>query len=260
MENSGINKMCDKRSKICSNCNIEKELSFFYKDKRGKNGLAASCKECFCVKQKKYIKDNPDKVRESKKKSNKINYDLNKEKFLEKSRIYRENNPEKVAERHKSYREENPEKIKESQRKCKEKNPDSIKESNKKWRKANSDIVNKNYKVYRKKNPHIIVCRNILRHCLEHFNKKKGLETKTNDLLGYSALELKNHMITLFTKGMSWDNHGEWHIDHIKPVSKFDKDTPMNIVNALSNLRPLWATTREINGIIYEGNLNRPKI
>lgn len=31
----------------------------------------------------------------------------------------------------------------------------------------------------------------------------------------------------------------------------------MDIVNALSNLRPLWATTREINGIIYEGNLNR---
>jgi len=58
---------------------------------------------------------------------------------------------------------------------------------------------------------------------------------------------------------MSWENHGEWHIDHIKPVSSFDKDTPMNIVNALSNLQPLWKTTREINGIIYEGNLNKGK-
>lgn len=28
---------------------------------------------------------------------------------------------------------------------------------------------------------------------------------------------------------------------------------------ALENLRPMWSTTREINGIIYEGNLNKKK-
>lgn len=82
-------------------------------------------------------------------------------------------------------------------------------------------------------------------------------EGHTIDLLGYSVLDLQNHMINLFTEGMSWDNHGEWHIDHIKRVCEFDKDTHPSIVNALSNLRPLWATTREINGVVYEGNLNR---
>jgi len=41
---------------------------------------------------------------------------------------------------------------------------------------------------------------------------------------------------------MSWENHGEWHIDHIKMVNDFDKETPMNIVNSLDNLRPLWAS------------------
>lgn len=56
---------------------------------------------------------------------------------------------------------------------------------------------------------------------------------------------------------MSWDNYGEWHIDHIKPLTKFDKDTPIHIVNALSNLQPLWKTTREINGNLYLGNLNK---
>jgi hypothetical protein len=30
-------------------------------------------------------------------------------------------------------------------------------------------------------------------------------------------------------------------------------------VCALSNLQPMWSTTREINGIIYEGNLNKGK-
>ena len=78
-------------------------------------------------------------------------------------------------------------------------------------------------------------------------------------MLGYSALDLKQHIESMFTEGMSWDNHGEWHIDHIKQVVSFNSDTAPSVVNALSNLRPLWATTREINGIIYEGNLNRPK-
>ena len=74
-----------------------------------------------------------------------------------------------------------------------------------------------------------------------------------------SMIDLKNYIESLFTEGMSWDNYGEWHIDHITQVISFDKETPSNIVNALSNLRPLWATTREINGVMYEGNLNRLK-
>ena len=99
--------------------------------------------------------------------------------------------------------------------------------------------------------------RNLLKHTLERLGKTK--ESKTIDLLGYSALELKEYITSKFTDGMSWDNYGEWHIDHILGVINFDKRTSPNIVNALSNIRPLWATTREINGVIYEGNLNRIK-
>ncbi len=62
------------------------------------------------------------------------------------------------------------------------------------------------------------------------------------------------------TENMSWENHGEWHVDHIKPVSSFDTTEHPSVVNALSNLRPIWSTSRVINGIYYEGNLNRNKI
>jgi hypothetical protein len=82
-------------------------------------------------------------------------------------------------------------------------------------------------------------------------------EGHTIDLLGYSAKDLENRMIELFTEGMSWANYGEWQIDHIIRVREFDKDTSPSVVNALSNLRPLWKTTRVINGVVYEGNLNR---
>ncbi len=78
-------------------------------------------------------------------------------------------------------------------------------------------------------------------------------------MLGYSALELKHHIEKQFTTGMTWKNYGEWHIDHIKGVINFDSNTNVKIVCALDNLRPLWSTTREIDGVIYEGNLNRPK-
>lgn len=67
-------------------------------------------------------------------------------------------------------------------------------------------------------------------------------EGKTNELLGYSALELKEHIEKQFTDGMSWDNWGKWYIDHVKPVSKFDKSEKISIINSLDNLQPLWAT------------------
>lgn len=111
---------------------------------------------------------------------------------------------------------------------------------------------------FNENNPHIVAWRSLLRNTLERLNKKK--EGHTIDLLGYSALDLKLHVESLFTPEMNWSNYGEWHIDHIKMVCEFDKETAMDVVNALSNLRPLWATSRTINGIFYGGNLNRRRI
>lgn len=40
---------------------------------------------------------------------------------------------------------------------------------------------------------------------------------------------------------MTWENHGDWHIDHIKAVATYDKDADIREVCALENLQPLWA-------------------
>lgn len=91
--------------------------------------------------------------------------------------------------------------------------------------------------------PHIIMWRNVLKNSLKALGKKK--EGRTVDLLGYSVTHLKDHLEKNFKPGMSWNNYGngkdKWNIDHKKPVSKFDKNTPANIVNELSNLQPMWA-------------------
>ena len=97
----------------------------------------------------------------------------------------------------------------------------------------------------------------MLRSTLKRFGLKK--EGKTIEILGYSALELKEHIEKNWLPTMTWKNYGDWHIDHIRSVATFDSTTPMSEVNALSNLQPMWATTRIIDGVLYEGNLNKGK-
>lgn len=64
-------------------------------------------------------------------------------------------------------------------------------------------------------------------------------------LVGYSAAELASHLERQFTPGMTWANVGEWHVDHIIPLSSFSisgpDDPELRRAWALSNLRPLWA-------------------
>lgn len=81
--------------------------------------------------------------------------------------------------------------------------------------------------------------RDILRRCLKYIGKSKS--SNTFNLLGYDNLKLKQRLECQFKDGMSWDNYGEWHIDHKKPVSKFDKGSSIKTINSLCNLQPLWA-------------------
>lgn len=196
---------------------------------------------------KKWREDNPEKKKEQTINWYLENPEYNK-KWLEQNPEYNKeryaNNINSEKQRKKDWAADNVEKIKEYTKKYVNPNPEKRRENKRKWN-----------QLHHKKYPHIKSWRSVLSNCLRRMGKNKS--GNTIDLLGYSAIELKKHIASLFTDGMSWDNYGEWHIDHIKMVCEFDKNTPMNVVNALSNLRPLWSTTRKINGVVYEGNLNR---
>lgn len=76
--------------------------------------------------------------------------------------------------------------------------------------------------------------------------KQKATKSKKfHDLLGCSLENLKKHLESKFKKGMTWENHGlhGWHIDHIKPLSKFNLIEPEEQKKAFHylNLQPLWA-------------------
>lgn len=64
-------------------------------------------------------------------------------------------------------------------------------------------------------------------------------------IVGYTITDLMAHLEKQFLKGMTWDNRGEWHIDHITPLASFTfettEDPEFKAAWALTNLRPLWA-------------------
>lgn len=80
--------------------------------------------------------------------------------------------------------------------------------------------------------------RNIIRKSLSKSGYTK--KSKTNEILGCSYLDFKNHIESLFLDGMSWNNRNEWHIDHIIPLSFAESESECLVINNYTNLRPLW--------------------
>ena len=65
------------------------------------------------------------------------------------------------------------------------------------------------------------------------------------NLVGFTIDDLTAHLEAQFSKDMTWDNYGEWHIDHIRPVKDFNFTSPADpefkACWSLWNLQPMWA-------------------
>lgn len=116
------------------------------------------------------------------------------------------------------------------------------------WRKKNVKQISQNYCIYEKKRKSIDpifklvkTLRSRLSSALRRKNIEKG--SSTMDLTGCELPFLKGYLEAKFTEGMSWENHGEWHIDHIKPCCSFDltQEEEQKKCFHYTNLQPLWA-------------------
>ena len=85
------------------------------------------------------------------------------------------------------------------------------------------------------------ILNNRLRAAFKNVNGKKSKSIL--ELCGAGLELVKQHIENQFKPGMSWQNHGKWHIDHIKPVSSFNLLNEEEIKKAChyTNLQPLWA-------------------
>lgn len=68
--------------------------------------------------------------------------------------------------------------------------------------------------------------------------------------IGCSGEQLKIHLESLFQPGMTWENYGEWHIDHKYPLSVAYKEGRESFQKAChyTNLQPLWAKDNRRKG------------
>lgn len=150
----------------------------------------------------------------------------------------------------KRYYEKNKDEILDKYKIWKNKNYDKVSSYHKEWR-QNNDMYKSYKRLYQKelkeKNPQYKLSQNIssaIYISLKENNIKKN--NKYFQSLGYTITELKEHIESLFKANMSWDNYGEWHIDHVIPQSKFNynsmDDLEFKDCWGLHNLQPLWST------------------
>ena len=116
-------------------------------------------------------------------------------------------------------------------------------EKRKKWRLINRDKIRKQKKEKRKTNLSYRLSLNLRRRIL-HALKGNKKSNNTMALLGIPNSEfLWNYLESTFKPGMTRENHGKWHIDHIRPCSSFDLSKPEEQVKCFhyTNLQALWA-------------------
>lgn len=190
--------------KKCTKCGETLDTDCFYKYPKHIDGLSYYCKKCLSIGRRSY-------------------YLKNKEKSLECSKKYRENNPEYFKEYNSTYYQNNKDKFYE-------------------YRKIHgrSDI---GYKSKRKKCDPLYKMKVNIRHRVRKaFKTKSWRKTFGSEfILGCNWITAHNHIESLFINGMTWDNHGEWHIDHIIPLASAKTEEELKLLCHYTNLQPLWA-------------------
>jgi len=113
------------------------------------------------------------------------------------------------------------------------------------WRADNADHVREYDREHQKRERATNLNAHLSQNLRMRLNRAIKRNTKAGSAvrdLGCSIEQLKTHLETQFVPGMTWDNWGEWHIDHIKPLSAFDLTDRAQFLVAChySNLQPLW--------------------
>lgn len=216
--------------KCCGRCKNFKDFDNFNYCKNTWDNMRNTCKDC--LKQERNSK------KEQMSEYNKKYWQKTKEVQKQSNKIWRENNKEKVKENMKKWLEENKEHKKQKDKEYRAAHYEQFKENHARWRREKyQKMKQENSEEFHKHK----IKTNISRRIREILGQNKS-DTCVK-YVGCSLDELKNHMETTFSNGMSWDNYGEWHIDHIIPCTAFnmhDETEKLACFN-YKNLQALWS-------------------
>ena len=154
----------------------------------------------------------------------------------------------KIAD--KKWRNSNKEYLSQKHKTWSEKNREHLNTYHKEWREKNIDKYRENKRTYektRKDNDPLYKLINNFRTAIYQVLKESNVQKNGHyfEILKYTPDELIVHLENQFTEGMTWDNYGQWHVDHISPISLHNineiGDDEFMKCWSLSNLQPLWA-------------------
>jgi hypothetical protein len=190
--------------KICKECNLEKGIELFVKERN-------LCKECMKVYKKSYHLKNRENISSLKRKY----YISNKENILDKRKENYSNNKQQKLEYQKEYASLNKEKI---------------------------SAYKMEYQRNRRKTDPVYKLKYVVGRMIRNSLKCKGLSKnkKSMDILGCSIEFFKTYIEEMFIDNMSWHNYGTyWDIDHIIPLSTAVTEEQVLKLNHYTNLQPL---------------------
>jgi len=240
--------------KRCTKCGLKKELIAFPRNKSRKDGLDGWCKACHLENAKQWALKNKDRRREYLEK-----YNIeNAQHIKEKTKQWRIENKEHRNKTERRWRKENPEKAKEQYQKRYARDSKRMRERTLLWQKQNPQKhrgIKRNWQnaYYATTRGYIDV--RMSTGIREAINGKKG-RRKWESLVDYTMENLIAHLESQFRDGMSWENKGKWHIDHVRPKASFSYEYPSDQQFkecwALENLQPLWAEDNWRKGATWE--------
>lgn len=213
--------------KFCKSCNTTKLLEEFHKNSKSKDGCCIYCKICLNKRGKEWKQNN--------KQEQKLYMKIYREEHVEQRAEYSKNYHKKIyplqkdiiIKRVRNYRKENPEKVKQSKKKEQVKNAKKYSERSKIRRQT--DLLFK-------------LKGNMRTRTTFAFNRIKiNKPCNTKILLKIEWEDLKLFIENKFTEGMSWENYGTWHIDHIIPLDSAKNERELRNLCVYTNLQPLWA-------------------
>ena len=174
----------------------------------------------------------------------KAKYEADPEKYKAKARHYGVVRKEAIAKHHKEYVAKNKDRILAYRREYYQKNKERLDAKNSEYLKANPEARKKALKNWSQNISPLtkfgLRTRNLIKESLKRSGMKKG--SKTEKILGCTIAFFKEWISSQFLQGMSFENHGRWHIDHYIPMSFAKNEQQALALNHYSNLRPLWGS------------------
>ena len=246
------------QEKKCTKCKKIKPINEFYKSKERKIGYTSHCIECRKINNKKWQEKNIERL---KAKGRRYYWDVIKPKKLIilktcpicKKQFTNDHHYQVYCNtkckgklqyikrlengKTKAYKIKNAEKLKIYQRERFLLKKDHINELRRIWERKRFK-EDKKWRLMR-----------IFSLAIRVSLKKNKNGHKWEDLVGYTLEDLRNHLEKQFKPGMTFDNHGKWHIDHIIPqcLWQFEtyNDREFKQCWSLANLQPLWKEENE---------------